>query len=404
MHRRWNAGWAFILVVVALLAPAAAAADEDDAPPPAPLPSLSAAADPVSMEVKKVYPWNTRSTQGVANGSVLLSNAGGGQATGVKLQGYYADGHPVTFATPSAAPSPRPSPTTVSGNDSVPIDISFVWDGSARDTGWFVFTDSSGASAPVVVPFKVNDIIPAMVLTEVLLGAAGLAVLLMFLVWRDMRAKPHAVTTDSTWSFGDSWASNLTGLGAVLGTVLAATGFLTEVLPGVSTGMFIGFSLLYGSLALLAPAAFTALCDAEGDSTYGGLLVAGAIVLWAVLGELGTAVVLLLRGGVPWLLGALACIAGVAGTFFYARASIARAIAPSPPQVDTDAAATSAAATAAAVAAATGLGGGVGKARSAALDAIVAAKAVNNPPKGKSSTRPAPIRAIRTRGPRSAML
>jgi len=63
------------------------------------------------------------------------------------------------------------------------------------------------------------------------------------------------VATGSSWSFSSSWLTNITALGAVLGTVLGATGFLADVLPGTDTGRFTGLSVLFGAfvIALLHP-------------------------------------------------------------------------------------------------------------------------------------------------------
>ena len=46
--------------------------------------------------------------------------------------------------------------------------------------------------------------------------------------------------------------------GGTLGTVLAASGFFSEVVPGLSTGTYVGFNLFYVALALLAPLVFQA--------------------------------------------------------------------------------------------------------------------------------------------------
>ena len=70
--------------------------------------------------------------------------------------------------------------------------------------------------------------------------------------WRDV------VATGSSWSFSSSWLTNVTALGAVLGTVLGATGFLADVLPGTDTGRFTGLSVLFGAFVIAAPIVYSA--------------------------------------------------------------------------------------------------------------------------------------------------
>ena len=102
------------------------------------------------------------------------------------------------------------------------------------------------------------------------------------------------VFTESAWSFKDSWLTNIAALGGVLGTVLGATGFFNEVLPGVSAGRFTGFSLVFGGLALVAPIVYTTLGTRHATSdgnviavgTVAGLLVASTVTISAVAGQL----------------------------------------------------------------------------------------------------------------------
>jgi len=109
-------------------------------------------------------------------------------------------------------------------------------------------------------------------------------------IWRWATAK---IFTAASWNFKDSWATSIAALGGVLGTVLGATGFFTEVLPGVSAGRFTGFSLVFGGLALLAPITYTALSRRDETlsvsvGTVAGLLIASAVTIAAVAGQLMT--------------------------------------------------------------------------------------------------------------------
>jgi hypothetical protein len=106
------------------------------------------------------------------------------------------------------------------------------------------------------------------------------------------------------YDFNESWASTLTEVGAILGTILATS----DVLPkeGFDKATFAGLNLLFGALLLIAPFLFKTLSkrkivqvdDGTGTGAtrdaiqYQGyvvsFLVATAIILWAVVGELFT--------------------------------------------------------------------------------------------------------------------
>ena len=122
------------------------------------------------------------------------------------------------------------------------------------------------------------------------------------------------VATGSSWSFSSSWLTNITALGAVLGTVLGATGFLADVLPGTDTGRFTGLSVLFGAFVIAAPIVYTATSKWVFASSSGGnpdpngnggaadtlvsmgrvwgVIAAAAVTLAGVVGELGTLVTL----------------------------------------------------------------------------------------------------------------
>jgi hypothetical protein len=61
------------------------------------------------------------------------------------------------------------------------------------------------------------------------------------------------------WTFGGSWATNITALGAVIAAVLTATGAVSELLPGVELGRFSLLVVLAGGITVAAPLVFGAL-------------------------------------------------------------------------------------------------------------------------------------------------
>lgn len=63
----------------------------------------------------------------------------------------------------------------------------------------------------------------------------------------------------SAWSFGGSWATNITTVATAAAAVLAASGTVSELLPGVETGRFSLLIAMAGLITLAAPLLFGAL-------------------------------------------------------------------------------------------------------------------------------------------------
>ena len=314
-----------ILGVVSLLGPGTALGQTTPTSPPTP--SVSVAPTSVPLTVKKNGMFDTRSTKGQAIGSLLVVWPGSGQAS-VVMSGYYSDGASATVNYyPGRAVSPFPSTTStavpVPSDSPQPIAVCVNWPGSDTTSGWLVMTDQSHPGPPITVPFTIKEFVPGGVLARVLGYSAAIAAVLILIIWVMLRRyePPHVLAPLPTWTFGQSWATNLTALAAILGTILGASGFLSDVLPGLSVGMFVGFNLVYGALVLLAPLVFQ-LCSWNGKQTYPGLLAAGWTIMWALIGELGTAVVLLWRGGMLPAAGWAVFAGGIGVLFFYTRASM----------------------------------------------------------------------------------
>jgi hypothetical protein len=131
-----------------------------------------------------------------------------------------------------------------------------------------------------------------------LLAAAALFVLISIVVLaraRD-RGRLFAAAPGPKWNFSDSWATTLTTVGAVLGTVLGSA-TLPEVPREIDKTTLVGLNLLFGALVVAAPFAFQALRNpsvspADADAGLWGfnitLLMACSLTFGAVLGELAT--------------------------------------------------------------------------------------------------------------------
>jgi hypothetical protein len=68
------------------------------------------------------------------------------------------------------------------------------------------------------------------------------------------------------WTFGGSWARNFTALGTGIGGVLAATGTVAGIVPGVDLGRVGLLFAIAGVVALLAPLVFAALNSRFGST------------------------------------------------------------------------------------------------------------------------------------------
>lgn len=126
--------------------------------------------------------------------------------------------------------------------------------------------------------------------------AAGIALVVGgWLSCGGVRAALKTAIGDPSWDFSKSWASNVTVVGAILGTVLSAKILPTTTAVVVSPNGYTALSLLFGSLVVVAPLVFTVLRSAKPSSTGPvytgrgwGFLLASALTLWGVLGELAT--------------------------------------------------------------------------------------------------------------------
>jgi hypothetical protein len=158
------------------------------------------------------------------------------------------------------------------------------------------------------------------------------------------------------WSFTDSWAGTLTAVGALLGTILATSGIISQNAEPLTSGALTGLNLFFGALVVIAPLVFSAAqrvespqAADEGPRYKGfiwGFLLACFLTLWGVLGELGTLFVLLreVEAGffpesVMWLFTGLLVVAFIA-VFVYSWIRIQATITWKPAAADFMAAAT----------------------------------------------------------------
>jgi hypothetical protein len=103
----------------------------------------------------------------------------------------------------------------------------------------------------------------------------------------------------ASWTFKDSWATNITVVGAVLGTFIAASGSVTSLFPGVPLYRFSLANVACGALVIVVPLV-VAVCSAltkqnpdvkpqQGDAivaSFGSVLVGGTLTMFGVGAEL----------------------------------------------------------------------------------------------------------------------
>ena len=63
----------------------------------------------------------------------------------------------------------------------------------------------------------------------------------------------------SAWTWGDSWVTNITAVGALIGTVLTASSGVAALLPGVDQGRFSLLLAMAGGVSVIAPLIFALL-------------------------------------------------------------------------------------------------------------------------------------------------
>jgi hypothetical protein len=344
MRGRSSVGPVLIAAVLALLLACASPVAAEGPPDP----TITVAPSPVSLTLKLGSLLDTGDTSDEATGTVLVTRLDTTE-TAVSMTAFLAGSSRATTATPDWI--------ALETTDTAQV-VAIGWRTTQPNKGWLSFSDSKGQ--PVVVPFEVHATTPAAVLGQVCGYSAAIAALIMLVsvLWlvfttdkapagTDAGATKLTVSEGPTWTFQGSWATNLTALGALFGTVLSTSGFLSEVMPGLSLGVFVGFNLLYLLLLPLAGVVYQAF-SLTSKPSFPGLVAAGGITLWATLGELATALVLFMRGGMsPWLVGLIIPVAGVVLTL-YAVASLRAATHVASEWIDPESGATSAAATVAA--------------------------------------------------------
>jgi hypothetical protein len=140
-------------------------------------------------------------------------------------------------------------------------------------------------------------------------------------LWQPEPANVTAIKAGSAWSFGDSFATNVSAVGGVFASVLTAFGSSSTLLPGVQTDRFALLSALWASLAVLAPVVVGMLTTSKKidiDATeipLPGLMLALGVIVLAAEAQLTTLIVLLSKSTLSsldqWCAGSFLSLLGL---------------------------------------------------------------------------------------------
>lgn len=309
------------LVATVVSSPLAA----EQTPPSAP--KYTTAAKTVVFEVEKGDWFGTLNTTYEATAFFVVANEGDTAGTGAVASAFLSDGSVVALDEGNLPTIPAKAVSEVT--------LSFEWKDTQPTTGSLAVSDPGSGADLFVVPFAIEITVPPWLIAVKTISNATLSALLTLVLVHGAAEKKArslgkkldlsmVIKAPDKWSFKDSFATNVTAIGAIVTTILAASGFTAEVLPGLRLGFFVAMSLLFGFGVLLGPAAYSALADDEGNGTYRGLLVSAAITTWAVVGQLSTVSVMVHRGGVPFGWGVLSlAVSEILVLFYMTKASIA---------------------------------------------------------------------------------
>jgi hypothetical protein len=199
-------------------------------------------------------------------------------------------------------------PATVPAGEAVPVTLLFSVLGEAAPSSATLVIAADGF-APVTVPVTVATPMPLQGPMPVVVFAlvVGLAIVIVRVLMLRGRYPANGKLGGVRWDFASSWATNITTVGAILGTIVAG-GILPEQGLLLSAGEIAGLSLAFGTVAVLAGFFYTVFQQpvvlADGEPVRQGyvrpFLIAAAATVVAVIGELATLSLLLVDA---WLQG-----------------------------------------------------------------------------------------------------
>ena len=228
-----------------------------------------------------------------------------------------------------------PSQITVPAGGTTPVVLTFERKKGAGTMAGFVVVTGAGSTAaiPVTVATGLEPVsdLPLQLVVLALIVGVSLALVRAWAV-PDIRRRWSLPIGNIGWNFSDSWATNLTTIGAILGTV-ASAGLLPDEPMLLGKEAYAGLNLFFGSLVVLAPFLFVATArlglaedkkSQQRDGYAKWFVISAALTLAAVIGELFTLAALLidgfLRGTSALLIVIVGLVIAVGGFFVLVHA------------------------------------------------------------------------------------
>jgi hypothetical protein len=265
--------------------------------------SMQAQAPPAAHALVIVAPESLKLTTGgspkMAKKTVVVRNDGTAVST-VSFAAVGGAGKSITVTSDSAS---------IAADTAKPFALTFnPTDASAEFDGVLVVTAPNTAPGTVALTLGPAKGAPGWLYLVIFLPLVG-GLLLITFRWgtfhaANRRCRLRDRVGPANWDFSKSWGSNLTVIGALLGTILSAGALPDETATAKET--YAGLNLLFGVLIVVAPLLYTAtqtpnvvhrtktLKEPQYEGYVLSFLIASAVTLWATIGEL-TTVVLLFR-------------------------------------------------------------------------------------------------------------
>jgi hypothetical protein len=299
---------------------------------PKPKPSLAVAGEAVEFRGVSNGFFETPETQHAAIATVVITNAGDAQANALLIRVIDREGNSLPVKEKYKEESKEKEkplvPFDVNANDGKRKILTIQWKAADPPLTRLVVFDTKHRIPAVVMNASLKRVVGFNAFVTPLGAGSIFAVVIVAIafLWvrtripvdrRPLKLSTELPTVDKAWKFSDSWAANLTTVGAILGTVLGATDVLSHFFPELELASFSATSALFGLIVVLGPVLFNALRAPSGNGSFKGWLVGAVLTLTAVAAELGTVPLLINRGGFrPWAAVAVAVI-GALGVAYY---------------------------------------------------------------------------------------
>jgi hypothetical protein len=200
--------------------------------------------------------------------------------------------------------APTTADALVPANSVKPIALVFAGDKAKPSLSGFLVASVAGlSSATRAVTIVVPEAAPEHLARNIILSAAGAALITFFLAtFLVYRGRGSVLKTllkrmgATEFSSKESWATTVAGAGGLVSAIGAGTGFIPAETTNLTKGEFTGLGLLFLAIPVVAALAYATLTTQEKKSKVGlqdqgfvvTFLIAGALTIGAVVGQVLT--------------------------------------------------------------------------------------------------------------------